>query len=83
MEEIESGVSVVAWSIGVVLMILSFILWVAGLTGKEGVLRIGKATAAERREESKGQLRPVNASNVAVGIVGILVGLAVILILGV
>lgn len=83
MEEIESGVSVLAWFIGVALMILSFVLWVAGLTGREGVLRIGKVTAVQRREGSKGQLRPVNASNVAVGIVGILVGLAVILILAV
>jgi uncharacterized membrane protein len=75
--------SVLAWFIGVVLMILSFVLWVAGLTGKEGVLRIGKETAADRKGESKGQLRPVNAYNVALGIVGILVGLAVILILAI
>jgi len=51
-EEIDSGVSVLAWLVGVALMILSFVLWVAGLVGREGVLRIGKATAAERREES-------------------------------
>jgi|APIni6443716594_1056825.scaffolds.fasta_scaffold1829117_1 hypothetical protein len=72
--------SVIGWFIGVVLMILSFILWLAGLMGREGVLRIGRQTVAERREESKAELRPVNASNVVLGIVGILVGLAVVLI---
>ncbi len=75
--------SVIGWFIGVVLMALSFILWIAGLTGKEGVLRIGREKVAERKEESKAELRPVNASNVVLGIVGILVGLAVVLIFAV
>ncbi len=75
--------SVIGWFIGVVLMILSFILWVAGLMGREGVLRIGRQVVAERREESKAALRPVNATNVVLGIVGILVGLAVVLIFAV
>jgi uncharacterized membrane protein len=72
--------TVLWWFVGTVLIVLSFVLWVAGLAGREGILRIGKVTAAERREESEAQLRPVKTSNIVVGIVGIMVGLAMILI---
>jgi uncharacterized membrane protein len=68
------------WFAGVVLIALSLLLWVAGLTGKEGVLRIGRETAAGHEGDSKTQVRPVKTSNVALGIVGILVGLTVILV---
>jgi len=73
--------SVFMWFIGVVLMILSFILWVAGCTGREGVLRIGKVTVSESRKEPKTGFRRVKLSNVVVGIIGFAVGLEVILIL--
>jgi uncharacterized membrane protein len=72
--------SVFVWFLGLVVVIISFILWLAGLTGREGVLLIGKKAVAERREQTKGRLRPVNAFNVVMGIAGVLVGLAVLLI---
>jgi len=72
--------TVLWWFVGTVLIVLSFVLWVAGLAGREGILRIGKVTAAERREESEAQLQPAKTFNIVLGIVGILVGLAVILI---
>ena len=72
--------SVLVWFLGLVVIIISFILWLAGLTGREGVLLIGKKAVAERKEQTKGQLRPVNAFNIVMGIAGILVGLAVLLV---
>ena len=72
--------SVLVWCLGLVVIIISFILWLAGLTGREGVLLIGKKAVAERKEQTKGQLRPVNAFNIVMGIAGILVGLAVLLV---
>ena len=39
--------TVLWWFVGTVLIVLSFVLWVAGLAGREGILRIGKVTAAE------------------------------------
>jgi hypothetical protein len=50
------------------------------LSGKEGVLLVGKKAVAERKEQSKGKLRPVNAFNVVMGIAGILVGLVILLV---
>ena len=72
--------TVLWWFVGTVLIVLSFVLWVAGLAGSEGILRIGKVTAAERREGSEARLRPVKTSNMVVGIVGIMVGLTMILV---
>jgi len=72
--------SVLVWCLGLVVIIISFIIWLAGLTGREGVLLIGKKAVAERKEQTKGQLRPVNAFNIVMGIAGILVGLAVLLV---
>jgi hypothetical protein len=72
--------SVLVWFPGLVVIIVSFILWIAGLSGKEGVLLVGKKAVAERKEQSKGQLRPVNAFNVVMGIAGILVGLVILLV---
>jgi len=68
------------WFTGTVLVVLSSVLLVAGLRGKEGTLRIGKVGAMEVDEASDAQPRPVHASNVAVGIVGILVGIAAVLL---
>jgi len=75
--------SVLWWLAGAVLIVLSFLLLVAGLQGREGILRIGKATAAEDEEAPKAHLRSVNAPNVVLALVGILVGLAAILIFAV
>jgi uncharacterized membrane protein len=72
--------SVLVWFLGFVVIIVSFILWFAGLMGKEGVLLIGMRAVSERKEQTKGQLRPVNAFNVVMGIAGILVGLAILLV---
>ena len=69
------------WLAGITLIVLSFVVWVGGLRGKEGMLRIGKATVAEPKEESTRQLRPVDIYSIVVGIVGILVGLTIILLL--
>ena len=71
---------VLVWFLGLVVIINSFILWLAGLMGKEGVLLIGEKAVAERREQTKGKLRPVNAFNVVMGIAGILVGLVALLV---
>jgi hypothetical protein len=65
------------WFVGTILVILSSVLLGAGLQGKEGTLWIGKE--AEGEEVPKAQLPSANASNVVVGLIGILVGLAAIL----
>jgi len=75
--------SVLWWLVGAVLVVLSFLLLVAGLQGREGILRIGKVSTAEVDEVSNTQPRPVHAANVAVGIVGILVGIAAVLVFAV
>lgn len=84
------------WFVSTALVVLSFVLLVAGLKGREGILRIGQLTDAERQEESglriseladvepveasNPQPRSVNIPNVVVGIAGILVGVATMLI---
>ncbi len=75
--------TVLMWFIGVVLIVLSFVLWVAGLTGREGVLRIGRLTLTESRKQPKTGFRRVKLSNVVVGIIGFSVGLEIILILAI
>ena len=76
--------SVLWWLVGIVLIVLSFLLLAAGFQGREGILRIGKVTEAES-EEGVPQRPPrsTNAWNVAVGIVGVLVGIAAVLLFGV
>jgi hypothetical protein len=71
------------WFVSTVLVVLSFVLLVAGLRGKEGTLRIGKVGVMEVDEPSDAQPRSIHASNVAVGIVGILVGISVVLLFAV
>ena len=78
-ERIHSDMAVLWWFPDTLLMLLSFVLWVDGLAGREGVLRIGKATVAESRKEPKTDVRPVKLSKVVVGLTGILVGLTIIL----
>ena len=68
------------WFVGTVLVVLSSVLLAAGLRGKEGTVRIGRISPAEVDEASNAQPRPVHASNVAVGILGILVGIAAVLL---
>jgi hypothetical protein len=75
--------TVLWWFVGTILVVLSSVLLVAGLRGKEGTLQIGEVSAAEVDEVSNAQPRPVHASNVAVGIVGILVGIAAVLLFAV
>ena len=76
---IDSDMTVLWWFVGALLMLLSFVLWLAGLEGREGVLRIGKATVAETRREPKTNTQPVRFRNVIVGLIGILAGLTIIL----
>lgn len=72
------------WFVGTVLVVLSSVLLAAGLRGKEGTLRIGKVSAAAKAEEvPNAPPRPVHASNVATGIMGILVGIAAVLLFAV
>jgi len=75
--------TVLWWFVCTILVVLSSVLLVAGLRGKEGTLQIGEVSAAEVDEVSNAQPRPVHASNVAVGIVGILVGIAAVLLFAV
>jgi hypothetical protein len=75
-----SNMQVLWWFVGTVLVVLSSVLLVAGLRGKKGTLRIGRISAAEVDEVPNAQPRPGSGSNVAVGIVGILVGIAVVLL---
>jgi uncharacterized membrane protein len=73
---------VIWWLIGPALIVLSFVVWVAGMQGKEAMLSIGRRTVAESKEaKSKTDVRLVNIFNVVIGILGILVGLASILFL--
>ena len=78
-ERIHSDMAVIWWFAGTFLMLLSFVLWLSTLAGREGVLRIGKVTVAQSREGPKPDVRPVKLSNVVVGLTGILVGLTIIL----
>ena len=71
------------WFVSTILVVLSFVLLVAGLRGKEGTLQIGKVGATEVDEASDAKPRSVHAPNVAVGIVGILVGISVVLLFAV
>ncbi|MDM8000918.1 MAG: hypothetical protein QUS33_13255, partial [Dehalococcoidia bacterium] len=72
------------WLVGVALILLSFVVWLAGLKGKEAVLAIGRRTAARSRERkpATGE-RLANAFSIVVGIAGILGGLSIILLLGI
>jgi len=71
------------WFVGTVLVVLSSVLLVAGLRGKEGTVRIGKVSAPDVDAVPHAQPRPVQASNVAVGIIGILAGIAAVLLFAV
>jgi hypothetical protein len=82
-EATKGEMSVLWWLVGTVLIVLSLLLFVTGLQGREGMLQIGKVTVNEAEEAPRTQPRPVNVSNVVIGLVGILVGLAAILIFAV
>jgi uncharacterized membrane protein len=79
-EEMEATMSALWWLIGTVLTVVSFALLVAGLKGRAGIVRIGKVAAPEKDEASKALPRSVNASNIVLGLVRILVGLAAVLV---
>jgi hypothetical protein len=75
-----SDMQVLWWFIGTLLVVLSSVLLVAGLQGKEGAFWIGKISEVDADGIPDSQPRRVYASNVAVGIVGILVGIAAVLL---
>jgi hypothetical protein len=75
--------AVLWWLVGVPLVYLSLLLYFAGLTGRDGVLRIGKKAVAERRQEPSAQHRPARLPNLVLGLAGALVGLAVIIYWGI
>jgi hypothetical protein len=78
----DGVMAVFCWFMGMVLIGLSFVVWFAGMKGKEAILSIGKRTAAKSKvAKSKTAVRPANIFNIVIGMVGILVGLTVILLL--
>jgi hypothetical protein len=78
----EGGIAILWWFAGAVLMSLSFVVWLAGLKGKEAVLSVGKRTVAESKErKTRTEARPANVFSIVVGILGILIGLTIILFL--
>jgi hypothetical protein len=79
-EEIEGTMSALWWLIGTILIVLSFALLVAGLQKKEGIVRIGKVGTPEEGEASEAPPRSVKVSNVVLGLVGMLVGVAAVLV---
>jgi len=79
-EEIEATMSALWWLIGTILIVLSFALLVAGLQKKEGIVRIGKVGTPEEGEASGAPPRSVKVSNVVLGLVGMLVGVAAVLV---
>jgi len=68
--------SVFVWFVGSVLITLSLVLLFAGLTGREGILRIGKMTAGEPRKDPSSELQLL--FNIVLGIIGVLAGIKVI-----
>ena len=64
--------------VGVALAALSLFVLVAGLMGREGVLRIGKKAAGEPTEEPKTPYRRIVVSNVVLGIIGVVVGIIMV-----
>jgi hypothetical protein len=78
----KGGIGILWWFAGVVLVVLSLVVWLAGLKGKQAVLQIGKRTVADSKErKARTDVRAANMSSIVVGIVGILVGLTAILLL--
>jgi hypothetical protein len=55
------------WFAGMVLVAVSLVLCFAGLTGRQGVLRIGEKAMAERRPEANAQRPLVTISNCCFG----------------
>ena len=68
--------SVFVWFVGSVLITLSLVLLFAGLTGREGMLRIGKMAAGEPQREPPSERRLVYS--IVLGIIGVIVGIEVI-----
>ena len=68
--------SVFVWFVGSVLTTLSLVLLFAGLTGREGILRIGKMTVGEPRKDPSSELQLL--FNIVLGIIGVLAGIKVI-----
>jgi hypothetical protein len=78
----EGGIAVLWWFAGIILIVLSLTVWLAGLKGKDAVLSIGKRTVAESKERKTwADARLANVFSIVVGILGILVGLTIILVL--
>jgi hypothetical protein len=76
--------SVVSWSVissaSLALIVLSVSLLFAGLTGRQGVLRIGDKAVMEGTKERQTRPRSVRLSNVVLGCIGLSVSLAIVLI---
>lgn len=68
--------SVLVWFIGLVLIVLSMVLLFAGLTGRQGTLRIGKRAMQEPEREPPSERQLVYT--IVVGIIGVLAGIEVI-----
>jgi amino acid transporter len=74
-------VSLLWWSLGLVLIILSLILLFAALTGRDGVLQIGDRAIAEGKRERQTRPRAVRLSRVLLACIGLTVGVAIVVVL--
>ena len=73
--------SVLWWSLGLVLIILSLILLFAALTGRDGVLQIGDRAIAEGKRERQTRPRAVRLPRVLLACIGLTVGVAIVVVL--
>jgi amino acid transporter len=73
--------SVLWWSLGLVLIVLSIILLFAALTGRDGVLQIGNRAIAEGKRERQTRPRAVRLSRVLLACIGLTVGVAIVVVL--
>lgn len=84
--ETTSDMAVLWWLVSVVLVVLSCILLAAGIQGKQGTLRIGQMSPPEPPPPDQVPGPPpgqMQVTNVAVGIIGIVVGIAAFLVFAV
>ncbi|MDM7999505.1 MAG: hypothetical protein QUS33_05755 [Dehalococcoidia bacterium] len=71
------------WLVSIILVVLSCMLLAAGIQGKQGMLRIGRISPPEPPVQDQAPNQApgkMQLTNVAVGITGIAVGIAAVLV---